>query len=98
MIFCSYFIGFQSGVQILIKRRNKYLVGVLAGIIVILLTASISGWKGYFEEGIYHDYGYNNPFNEYVVNPFLSITIIGLIPAILTGLWFGKQIGKQIKN
>jgi hypothetical protein len=95
MSITGYYIGQLAGLLILIKKHNRIFVGICSGLVVLFVTAFLSGWKGYFEEGLKYNYGYNSPFNDYVLNPFLSISIVGLIPSILLGIWLGNKIKKK---
>jgi len=50
MILCGHFYGQIAGVQIRIKKRNFILVGILCGLAVLLTTAFLCGWTGFFQK------------------------------------------------
>ncbi len=94
MVVSGYFIGKNSGKKIIIANQNAYIIGVKSGLSILLITAFFSGFKGYFEEGI-DNYGHFTPIYDYIVNPFLSISLVGLLPTIILGVIFGWLIKKQ---
>lgn len=91
----SYFYGQIAGKQILIRNRNHILVGCLTGILVLITTAFLSSWVGFSQEGIDNIGSNDDPFEDYIVKPFFWVSIIGLIPAILVGIWFGSRIKRM---
>lgn len=92
MLLCGHFYGQLAGKAILIKRRNFILIGFLCGMSVLLTTAFLAGWTGFFQEGI-HNIGTNDdPFEDYIFKPLYWVTIFGTVPALIVGIWFGGQI------
>jgi len=91
----SYFYGQIAGKQILIKDRNHILVGFLTGMLVLITTAFLSSWVGFFQEGLDNIGTSDDPFEDYIFKPLFWVTIIGLIPAFLVGIWFGSRINSQ---
>lgn len=89
---CGHFYGQFAGKAILIKRQNYILVGFLSGVAVLLTTAFVSGWIGFFQEGLDNLGTDDNPFEDYIFKPLLWITTFGVVPASIVGLWFGRQI------
>lgn len=89
---CGHFYGQFAGKAILIKRQNYILVGFLSGMAVLLTTAFLSGWTGFFQEGLDNLGTNDNPFEDYIFKPLYWVTIFGIVPAFLVGLWFGGQI------
>ena len=101
MLLCGHFFGQIAGKEIIIKKRNFILVGFLCGIIVLLTTAILSGVTGFLEEGIDNIGTNDNPYEDYFFKPLYWITMFGIIPSILVGIWFAKQIkkrGQQFEN
>ena len=48
LLLCGHFYGQFAGKAILIKRQNYILVGFLIGMAVLLTTAFLSSWTGFF--------------------------------------------------
>ena len=95
LLLSGHFYGQIAGRAILIKKRNFILVGFLCGMAVLLTTAFLSGWTGFFQEGI-HNIGTNaDPFEDYIFKPLYWVTMFGIIPALLVGIWFGGQIKRK---
>jgi hypothetical protein len=98
MLFCGYYYGKIAGKAIIIKQRNFILVGFLCAIAVLLTTAFLAGWVGFFQEGIDNIDTNDNPFEDYIFKPLFWVTLFGIIPASLVGLWFGGQIKRRGKK
>jgi hypothetical protein len=98
MLFCGYYYGKIAGKAIIIKQRNFILVGFLCAIAVLLTTAFLAGWVGFFQEGIDNIDTNDNPFEDYIFKPLFWVTLFGIIPALLVGLWFGGQIKRRGKK
>jgi hypothetical protein len=95
LLLCGHFYGQIAGKAILTKKRNFILVGFLTGIAVLLTTAFLAGWTGFFQEGIDNIGTNDNPFEDYIFKPLFWVTIFGIIPALLVGIWFGGQIKRK---
>jgi hypothetical protein len=95
MLASGHLHGQLAGKAILIKKRNFILVGFLCGMAVLLTTAFLSGWTGFFQEGIYNIDTDDNPFVDYIFKPLFWVTIFGVIPALLVGIWLGGQIKRK---
>jgi hypothetical protein len=95
LLLCGHFYGQIAGKAILTKKKNFVLVGFLTGMAVLLTTAFLAGWTGFFQEGIDNIGTNDNPFEDYIFKPLFWVTIFGIIPALLVGIWFGGQIKKK---
>jgi hypothetical protein len=95
MLLCGHFYGQIAGTQIIIKKRNFILVGFLCGMAVLLTTAFLCGWTGFFQEGIDNIGTNDNPFEDYIFKPLFWVTVFGVIPALFVGIWFGGQIKRK---
>ena len=95
LLLCGHFYGQLAGKAILIKRRNFILVGFLCGMAVLLSTAFLSSLTGFFQEGIYNIGTNDNPFEDYIFKPLYWVTLFGIIPSLLVGIWFGGQIKRN---
>jgi hypothetical protein len=88
----AYFFGQVAGKAILIKNQNYVLAGPLCGMAVLLVTASLSGLTGFFQEGLGKIGSEDNPFEDYIFKPFYWVALFGWIPAIVVGTFFGWRI------
>jgi hypothetical protein len=98
MLLSGHAFGKLAGKAILIKKRNYILTGFLYGMAVLMTTAFLSSWVGFFQEGIDNIHTNDNPFEDYIFKPVFWIFMFGLIPTFLVGIWFGKQIKKHEKQ
>ncbi len=91
----AYFFGQLAGFEILIKHRNYLLTGIKYG--CINFNNWNSDWKlnGFLQEGLKDIGGFANPFYDYYFKPLYWVIMFGIIPAIIVGLLFGRQIKKQ---
>lgn len=98
MLLNGHIFGQLAGKAILIKKGNFILVGFLCGMAVLLTTAFLSGWTGFIQEGIDNIGTNDNPFEDYIFKPLYWVTIFGIVPAFLVGIWFGGQIKRKGKR
>ena len=89
---CRHFYGQLVGKLILIKKWNFIHTGFLIGLLIILTTSFLASWTGFIQEGIDNIGTISNPFNDYIFKLMYWITIFGLIPSLIVGCWFGRQI------
>lgn len=94
MLLSGHVFGQLAGIAILIKKRNYILTGFLYGMAVLMTTAFLSSWVGFFQEGFDNIGTNDNPFEDYIFKPIFWIFLFGLLPSFLVGIWFGKQIKK----
>lgn len=95
MLISGHLFGQIAGKAILIKKRNYVLMGFLCGMAILMTTAFLSSWIGFFQEGISKIGTEDNPFVDYIYKPIFWILFFGLIPVLVVGTWFGKQIKKH---
>ncbi len=102
LLFLGYLFGRYAGKAILIREKSWVSVGLIGGLCVLLLTAFSSGWVGFFQEGLDNNFPYGStteePFLDYIVKPFFWVSLIGLIPALIVGLFCGYAIHKKKKE
>lgn len=91
----AYFFGRLAGVEILIKKRNELLTGIKYGLLTLVTGTLIGSSVGFIQEGIDNIGGFGNPFYDYYFKPMYWVTIYGIVPVIIVGLWFGRQIKRQ---
>lgn len=92
LLTAGYFVGQRAGTEIIIKKRNAPLIGVLTGLIVLWTGTILGSTIGFIQEGIEDIGTYDNPFIDYYIKPLFWVTFFGLIPVIVVGIWYGKSI------
>ena len=92
----AHIYGQIAGRAILISGRHYLLWGCLCGMAVLLSTALLCGWTGFVQEGIPLLGTDDNPYEDYIFKPFLWVSIIGLLPALLLGAWFGWRLRRRV--
>ena len=95
MLLCGHIFGQIAGKAILIKQRNYILTGFLCGMAILMTTAFLSSWTGFFQEGIEKVGTNDNPFQDYIIKPMFWIFFFGILPVFIVGIWFGRQIKKH---
>lgn len=98
MLLSGHLYGQLAGIQIVLKKRNFVIVGFVCGMAVLLTTATLCGWTGFFQEGVDNIGTEDNPFNDYIFKPLFWVTIFGTIPALLVGAWFGWRVKSNGKS
>lgn len=98
LLIMAYFFGQQAGVEIIVKNRNELLTGIKYGLFTLLLGTLIGSTVGFIEEGIDNIGSFGNPFFDYYFKPMYWVTIFGIVPVVIVGIWFGRQIKKQGLN
>jgi hypothetical protein len=66
-------------------------MGVKYGFLTLLTATLIGSSVGFIQEGV----GKYNALYDYYFKPLYWVTMFGIIPVLLVGLWFGRQIKKQ---
>lgn len=94
----SYLFGKTAGKRILINKNNEYLIGILTGLAILIVSSFISSWVGFFQEGIDNVGTHDDPFYDYIFKPVYAVTFFGFIPVLIVGSWYGRQIKKQGKE
>jgi hypothetical protein len=95
MLACGHFYGQLAGKLILLRKWNYVLTGLLIGLAVILTTTFFASWTGFIQEGIDNVGTNDDPFFDYIFKPMYWVTLFGLIPALIVGIWFCKRIKKN---
>ncbi len=98
LLIMAYLFGQQAGVEIILKNRNELLTGIKYGFFTLLLGTLIGSTVGFIEEGIDNIGDFGNPFFDYYFKPMYWVTIFGIVPVVIVGIWFGRQIKKQGLN
>ena len=91
----AYLFGKNAGNEILIKKKDSDKVGAKYGVLILIITAFLFGWTGFVQEGMEPYDTFWDSFEDYIFKPFFWIIVIGIIPAILVGIQFGRWIKKS---
>jgi len=96
LVLASYFFGQRAGIEIIIKKRNPGWTGIKYGLLTLWVGTIIGSSIGFVQEGLdAFRPSYDEPFFDYFYKPWFWVTFFGLIPVIVVGLWFGRQIKTQ---
>ena len=98
MLLCAHLYGQRAGKSIITQHTNSVITGIKCGMAVLITTAFLSSFTGFFQEGISKIGTDDNPFIDYLFKPFFWIFFFGLVPVLLVGVWSGTQIKKQASN
>ena len=91
----AYFFRQHAGVEISVKRKNDLWTGVKYGLITLLTGTLIGRSVRFFQEGLHNIGGFSNPFYDNYFKPLYWVTMFGIIPVVIVGLWFGRQIKRR---
>ncbi len=94
MYACGHIYGQKAGKEIIIKKRESFLVGFKYGLLTIVTTAFLASWTGFFQEGIDKIGNDDDPFVDYIIKPVFWVLVFGFFPSVFIGLWFGNSIKK----
>ena len=94
----AYLFGKNAGNEILIKKMDSDKVGAKYGFLTLIITAFLVGWTGFVQEGMEPYDTFWDSFEDYIFKPFFWIMVIGILPARLVGMLFGKWIKKSCSN
>jgi hypothetical protein len=92
LLISGYLFGQRAGIEILIKKRNSKLVGIVTGLAILWTGTILGSTIGFIQEGIQDIRSYDNPFVDYYVKPIFWVTFFGILPVIVVGIWFGRRI------
>lgn len=98
MLLSGYYYGQIAAQMIVVRRKNALIAGLLCGIAVLLTTGLLSGWTGFFQEGIDNLGTDDDPFIDYIYKPLFWITTFGFLPAALVGVWFGMKVRRAARG
>lgn len=88
---CAHVYGQMVGVAILIKHKSPSWSGILCGLLVLFTASFLSGWTGFFIEGLPNS-NFNLAFVDYIIKPMFWVCIFGFIPVLFVGVWLGNHI------
>jgi hypothetical protein len=88
----GFFFGRIAGVAIIIKQKNKILIGVLYTFLVVWTTLLLCSLPGFFGERWETTTSIGDRIIDYIVKPLWWVTLFGSLPTLIIGLWLGKAI------
>ncbi len=91
----AYYLGGLAGKDILITQKDADWVGVKYVFLIVFISSFFASLIGFFQEGLDNIGSNDNPFEDYIFKPMFWIITVGLIPVVITGLWFGNSIKKK---
>lgn len=98
LILMSHLFGQRAGIEIIERKKGYRWVGIKYGFIILITATLIGSTLGFLQEGLDRIGTVDNPFEDYYFKPLLWVTIFGIIPVIIVGVWFGWQIKKKWKS
>jgi hypothetical protein len=98
MFLSGHLYGQLAGKEIIIKKRDHTWVGFKYGMLTLWTGTFVGSLIGFFDEGFYKIGMHDDPFFDYLFKPLFWVTLFGLIPVLVVGFWFGRQIKKKIKE
>jgi len=95
---CGHFFGQAASKAILINHKHYSLEGFKFGLFTLFVTTVVSSCISFLIEGT-AKIGMRGeaPVYDYIFQPVYWVCFFGLIPALVMGYWFGKQIRKRIR-
>lgn len=92
LVINGHFYGQLAGYLVLIRKWQYAVAGILCSLGALISTAFLSGFTGFFEEGLDDIGTLFDPFEDYIVKPLYWITLFGSLPAVLIGINMGWRI------
>lgn len=94
----GYFFGGLTGVWISKRNHLAVLFGIIGGFLIVWTATFFGSLVGFFKEGLADRTPISEPVHDYIYKPMLMVTIFGLLPIILVGIWFGLSVKKKVGN
>lgn len=88
------FIGRNTGLCILIRKRNCYWIGIRNSFYILWLGTFLASLIGFFLEGIHSPFGLADGADGYILKPLAMVTVFGALPTILIAVILGYSIKK----
>ncbi len=93
----GFLFGRLAAKEIIKKKKDHTWVGFKYGIFTLWTGTLLGSLVGFFEEGFHKIGQQDDPFVDYIYKPMFWVTFFGLIPVLLVGFWFGRQIKRSAK-
>ncbi len=94
----GHLFGQSASKAILINHKNYNLEGVKFSLFTLATSSIISSSISFLIEGTAKiGTKGENPISDYIITPVFMVLLFGLVPALIVGYWFGKQIRKRLK-
>lgn len=86
------FIGRNTGLSILIRKRNSYWISIRNSFYILWLGTFLASLIGFFREGIYSPLGLADGADSYILKPLAMVTVFGAIPTIIIAVILAYSI------
>jgi hypothetical protein len=94
----GYFFGGLTGILISKRSQLAILFGIVGGFLIVWTATFFGSLIGFINEGLPNKSEISEPIHDYIYKPIALVTIFGLLPIILVGIWFGLSIKKKVDN
>jgi hypothetical protein len=91
-----YFFGGLTGIWISKQSRLAILFGVMGGFLIVWTATFFGSLIGFVNEGLSNKSEISEPIHDYIYKPMALVTIFGLLPIIIVGIWFGLSIKRKV--
>lgn len=92
----GYFFGRLTSIWISKQRRLAILFGIIGGFLIVWTATFFGSLVGFMNEGLPNNSEISEPIHDYIYKPLALVTIFGLLPIIIVGIWFGLSIKKKL--
>ncbi|OJW82708.1 MAG: hypothetical protein BGO69_06970 [Bacteroidetes bacterium 46-16] len=86
------FIGRNTGLSILIRKRNSYWISIRNSFYILWLGTFLASLIGFFREGIYSPLGLADGADSYILKPLAMVTVFGAVPTIIIAVILAYSI------
>ena len=94
----GYFVGGLTSIWISKQSRLAILFGIIGGFLIVWTGTFFGSLVGFMKEGLPNNSEISEPIHDYIYKPLGLVTIFGLLPIIIVGIWFGLSIKKKVGN
>jgi len=94
----GHLFGQSASKAILINHKNYNLEGVKFSLFTLATSSIVSSSISFLIEGT-DKIGTKGetPLSDFIVTPVFMALLFGMVPALIVGYWYGKQIRKHLK-
>ncbi|KAA9035818.1 hypothetical protein FW778_19875 [Ginsengibacter hankyongi] len=94
----GYFFGGLTSIWISKQSRLAILFGIIGGFLIVWTATFFGSLIGFMKEGLPNNSEISEPIHDYIYKPLGLVTIFGMLPIIIVGIWFGLSIRKKVDN
>lgn len=92
----GYFLGGLTGICISKHSRLAILFGIIGGLFIVWTGTFFGSLIGFVKEGLANNSVISESIRDYIYKPMALVTIFGMLPIIIVGIWFGLSIKKRL--